>query len=316
MKAAVIGRGFGSYAMKPAFEGRGWEVELIPSRDLKAVAAACDGSFDLIAVHSPPFQHREHVLRAIEAGKHVLCDKPFGKDAHEAREMRDAARAAGILHFLNYEFRCSPGNMKVRELLQAGAIGALHHINYYGFMHNLRHRKHGWLNEAGLGGGWLGARGSHLIDGIRWFCDSEVDDCGGMSRLDVPLREDAQGNEVAGTAEDACAFWMTLENGATASVDIVSAAAVSLPERMHFIGSEGTIELFAENVVSVYKPEADPEIFDLTPPGGNAFFTAIDAWVGQLEEALKAGTQIAPSFDDGAAAAHVMDMLKMRFVRP
>ena len=88
MKVAVIGRGFGVYAMKPSFEARGWQVDVIPSRDEAAVAAACAGDADLIAVLSPPFQHRDHVLRAIEAGKDVLCDKPFGINAAQARESR------------------------------------------------------------------------------------------------------------------------------------------------------------------------------------------------------------------------------------
>ena len=48
------------------------------------------------------------MLRAVEAGKDVLCDKPFGKNGAEAREMRDAAKAAGVLHFLNFEFRQQP----------------------------------------------------------------------------------------------------------------------------------------------------------------------------------------------------------------
>ena len=149
MKAAVIGRGFGSYAMKPAFEARGWEVELVPSRDPEAVAAACDGPFDLIAVHSPPFQHREHVLRAIAAGKDVLCDKPFGRNATEAREMRDAAKAAGVLHFLNFEFRQGTARRKVRELVAAGEIGTLTHITYASHTGFLRTRGYGWLPVGG-----------------------------------------------------------------------------------------------------------------------------------------------------------------------
>lgn len=316
MKVAVIGRGFGAYAMKPAFEGRGWEVELVPSRDAEAVAAACDGDFDLISIHSPPFQHREHVLRAIEAGKDVLCDKPFGKDGHEAREMRDAARAAGILHFVNFEFRSNAARRKATELIRAGAIGKLSHAGYSNYANFLQRRRHGWLNEAGLGGGWLGALGSHVIDAVRWHFDSEVADCGGMSWLDVPVRPDADGNEVAGTAEDGYAFWLTMENGGTCAVDVASAAPVVIPQRTVFYGSEGAIELVDDNVVTLLKPDADPEVFDFTPKEGDPAWPAVYEWVGVVEEALRNRTQVAPSFDDGVATAEVMDLLKIRFVRP
>ncbi|MCB2063144.1 MAG: hypothetical protein KDE25_06770, partial [Novosphingobium sp.] len=65
MKVAIIGRGFGASAMKPAFEMHDWQVEIVPSRDMAAVEAACAGDADLIAVHSPPFQHKDHVLAAL-----------------------------------------------------------------------------------------------------------------------------------------------------------------------------------------------------------------------------------------------------------
>ena len=49
--------------------------------------------------------HLDHVTGAIEQGHAVLCDKPFGRNADEATEMRDRACEAGVLHFLNFEFR-------------------------------------------------------------------------------------------------------------------------------------------------------------------------------------------------------------------
>lgn len=47
MKVAIIGRGFGASAMKPAFEACGWQVEIVPSREIAAVEAACAGDADL-----------------------------------------------------------------------------------------------------------------------------------------------------------------------------------------------------------------------------------------------------------------------------
>jgi len=316
MKVAIIGRGFGAYAMKPAFEAAGWEVELVPSRDPDAVTAACEGDADLIAIHSPPFQHREHVLKAIAAGKDVLCDKPFGKDGAEAREMRDAARAAGVLNFVNFEFRHDAVRAKVKELIESGAIGRPVHATYRTYNNFTRGRDHGWLNEKEKGGGWLGALGSHIIDSMRWQLGADVSDCGGASRLDAPVRPDGKGGEVPGTAEDAFAFWMTFENGATATVEAASAIAVNLPPQFTYLGTEGAIEVTGDNKVILHREGQEPEVFDFEPDAGKAMFGALGGWIKALGDAIMAREQIAPSFDEGVAVGEVMDKLKARFVRP
>lgn len=315
MKVAIIGRGFGVYAMKPSFEARGWAVEVVPARDAGAVAAACRGDADLIAVHSPPFQHREHVLRAVEAGKDVLCDKPFGKNAAEAREMRDAAKAAGVLDFLNFEFRQNPGRRKVKELIEAGVIGTLSHAHYASFANFMRKRDHGWLNDADLGGGWLGALGSHIIDAVMWQSGSPVVDCGGLSRVEIAERPDGQGGMKACTAEDAFSAWLKLASGATVTMDSAASSAVMLPQTMKYLGSEGAIELANEAVVTLHRPKEEPQVFDCSPVPGASAWAAVEAWIAEIEQALASRTRVAPNFDDGLATAEVIDQLKARMVR-
>lgn len=310
MKVAVIGRGFGANAMAPAYESNGFAVEIVPSRDREAVAAACRGDADLISVHSPPFQHREHVMQALEAGKDVLCDKPFGCDAAEARAMRDAAQAAGVLHFLNFEFRHGAARAKVRELIAAGAIGTPKHASYSSFAGFLRKRGYGWLNDASLGGGWLGALGSHIIDAMRWQMDSEIVDCGGVLRTEIASRKDAGGNDRACTAEDAFSVWLRLANGATATLDVTSSAPVTLPQRTQFLGTEGAIEVADDKIVTLMKPGAEPEVFDFTPGAGAPAWPALHDWIGVVRHALEVRTAISPDFDDGVACAEVMDKLR------
>ena len=314
MKVAVIGRGFGVYAMKPSFEARGWQVDVVPSRDSEAVAAACAGDADLIAVHSPPFQHREHVLRAIEAGKDVLCDKPFGRNAAEAREMRDAARAAGVLDFLNFEFRQQPARDKVRELILGGAIGRLQHIACTSLMGYMRKRSYGWLNDASLGGGWLGAWGSHMIDAFRWQSGSEVVDCGGVSRVEIAHRPDDSGAMRPCTAEDGFSVWLKFANGATALIDGAAASAVNIPSSLVYMATDGAIEV-GETTVTLRRGKEEPQVFDFTPPSGASAWAAVESWIGAIEQARATRTRVAPNFDDGLATAEVMDQLKARMVR-
>src|ERR1700756_4771292 len=122
MKAVVIGTNFGAKVVAPAYQKAGFEVEVVSPRDTEAVKRACAEPVDLVSVHSPPFLHREHVLLAIESGRNVLCDKPFGISSREAREMLEAAENAGVLHFLNFEFRQESIRRKAKELLDQGAI--------------------------------------------------------------------------------------------------------------------------------------------------------------------------------------------------
>lgn len=300
--------------MAPAYEALGCEVEIVSSRDLEAVLRACEAA-DLVSVHSPPFQHLDHVLAAVNAGKAVLCDKPFGRSADDARAMLDAAEQAGVPHFVNFEFRANPGRAKVKDLLDSGAIGTPRHIQYSGFSNYMALRRYGWLNDARLGGGWLGALGSHIVDTVRWQLGSEVTSCGGLSRVDIPMRDDGQGGLAECTAEDAFSIWLAFDSGATATIEAASSGAVALPQRMTVIGSEGTIELVEENIVTVTRPKAEAETFDMTPTPVGQVWPAIRAWLGQVIEAVQDGRSTSPDFSDGLATAIVLTELKRKMVR-
>jgi predicted dehydrogenase len=132
---------------------------VVSPRDGDAVKRVLASDADLVSVHSPPFMHLDHVTGAIEQRHAVLCDKPFGRNADEATEMRDRAREAGVLRFLNFEFRCNESWPKVKQLAHAGGIGTPAHLNWTFFGNALRGRKCGWINDGDLGGGWIGAYG-------------------------------------------------------------------------------------------------------------------------------------------------------------
>lgn len=305
MKVAVIGTGFGKFAAAPAYQSAGFDVEVVSPRDEAAVAIALAGDVDLVSVHSPPFLHVDHVTAAIERGHAVLCDKPFGRNADEATVMRDAAVDAGVLHFLNFEFRLTESWARLKELADSGRIGTPRHLSWTFFGSGLRGRKLGWINDAELGGGWIGAYGSHLIDFTRHLFGSEILDCGGLTRTDVP----------GATAEDAYSAWFAMANGATATHDSGFAAAVPSAPSATLIGSEGTAELTADTALMVRRPDVDPETTEFAPPPKRSPPPALAAFFGRVAEALRTGSQIAPSFDDGVTVAQVMDRLRTRAVR-
>src|SRR5262249_26815491 len=114
------------------------------------------------------------------------------------------------------------------------------------FSNGFRDGPHGWVNERELGGGWIGAYASHCIDMTRWLFGSEVARCGGVARIEIPMRRDRNGVLREATAEDAYSAWFVMENGCTAAQDTAYCAAVPMPMRLILMGSEGGLELIGD----------------------------------------------------------------------
>jgi predicted dehydrogenase len=334
MRVGIIGAGFGQYAVAPVYASIGCQVEIASPRDGDAVARLLASSPDLVSVHSPPFRHRAHVMQALERKLNVLCDKPFGLSRAEGLEMRDQAKAQGVLHFLNCEYRYMPSRARMKAMIQAGEIGAIEHVSIQLFSNAQRGRTHGWLNDAALGGGWIGAYGSHVIDTLRWLFDSEIVQCGGVSRIEIPRRPDAEGGSREATAEDAFSAWFLMANGKAATLDTAFSASTPLPVRTLVLGGEGSLELVGDTHLilrrampedpTMSRPErirrsvlamAGEVVFEQPPPPGESHEPALRPWFERVKEAVTSGRQITPSFDDGAACADVMDMLREKLIR-
>ena len=237
----------------PALEATdGCEVlEVVSPRDAPAVGALCARKdLDLVSVHSPPFLHLEHVRLAVEAGHHVLCDKPFGRNAQEAAEMLDLANAAGVLHFLNFENRYDTARRHVISAITDGAIGVPEHASFTLLMSITRTplRPYGWIFDADAGGGWLRAMGSHQIDFARWAF-GELGEVVGQLWTTVSERPDADGRLRRCTADDGFVLAMRSDRGVTVVMDGSSVASVSLPLSLVVVGSSGVLQEAANRVV-------------------------------------------------------------------
>jgi predicted dehydrogenase len=109
-------------------------------------------------------------VAAAENGKHVLCEKPLGRNAHEAEQMVNAALKTGILLKTGFNHRYHPAIQKAHSLFQQGAIGPLLYIRAtYGHGGRPGYDKE-WRADAELaGGGELLDQGVHVVDLCRWF---------------------------------------------------------------------------------------------------------------------------------------------------
>jgi predicted dehydrogenase len=86
------------------------------------------GEFDAVANVTPDSIHHPTTMAAIAAGKHVFCEKPLATDATKAMEMTEAIEKAGLVGMVNFTYRNSPALQKGRQMVLAGDIGAVRHV--------------------------------------------------------------------------------------------------------------------------------------------------------------------------------------------
>ena len=145
--------------------------EVVARDDLKAVIVSTNNKF-LMPV----------TVTALECGKHVLCEKPLGRNSDEAKKMVDAAWHAGVLLKTGFNHRHHPAIWKAHDLCSQGAIGPLMFIRaVYGHGGRPGYDKE-WRSDPDLaGGGELLDQGVHIIDLCRWFMGDFTDAFGSIA---------------------------------------------------------------------------------------------------------------------------------------
>ena len=185
--AVVVGTGFGCLTHVRAMRAAGLDVLAVVGRDPEKTAARAERfevpngltsltdalalpGVDAVAVATPPHTHAPIVLEAVAAGNHVVCEKPFARDAAEARRMLDAAERADVVHLLGTEFRWSTGQALAARLIRDGAIGEPRmatFILHIPLLADPSGELPTWWANADDGGGWLGAQAAHVVDQVR-----------------------------------------------------------------------------------------------------------------------------------------------------
>ena len=82
---------------------------------------------DVVDIVTPTFEHKEMAIAAAKAGKHIVCEKPFTLTYSDAKEMLAAAEKAGVVHYLNHNYRRVPAVMYAKKLVDEGRLGQIYH---------------------------------------------------------------------------------------------------------------------------------------------------------------------------------------------
>ena len=301
---------------------REFDIEHVAS-DWREVVRRDDVS--LISIVTPPATHMEMTLAALDAGKAVLCEKPMAMSADEADAMRRRASAVGQLALIDHELRFLNGRRKMREMLLRGEIGQVRHAKYI-FRSDSRadvKRPWNWWSDGGMGGGTLGAIGSHAVDSLRWLLGTEASHVFGQLATHVKERTDESTGELRHVTSDEEANLLLrfadspLTDGATASVSLSVVEQGRGLHRLEIYGSEGALMFEEEdqlwhsptgagqwNAVEVEDIEAAPGMRDSSWSRGFTVFAR--KIVEALSEGRK-GIEGAATFEDGYRTQLVLD---------
>lgn len=194
-------------ATATAAERYGYENAYTDWRDLLS-----NPRVDLFDNSGPNNAHLEPTLAALQAGKHVLCEKPLGRTAEESLELWRAAQLSRAIHMVGFNYRFVPAIRLAKEIIASGELGEIYHFRSAFLQEWLADPALGlvWrLDKEQAGSGALGDLGSHIVDLARYLV-GEIAEVSGSLKTFITQR-DGQSVDV----DDAFAATVEFESGAT-----------------------------------------------------------------------------------------------------
>ncbi len=340
LKVGVIGVGFGAAVHVPSLQSHP-EVEVVAicsgrmerakeAAERLGVPAAFDSykemletaGLDAVTIATPTNMHYPMSIAAIEAGVHVICEKPFALNATEALDMYQRAEQAGVVHCVAHEFRYTAPRARMKELVDEGYIGKLQVVNASLFLGGPRRlRPWNWNATRENGGGFLFGLGSHYIDALRcWF--GEIGAVSGRVYAMQPQRVVPGTEEIRLTdADDSFAISMEFAEGGWGTMIATSAGSLSAGVRIEAHGTEGVLvsaqtgvnpspegklygaragerELQELDIPERLHPHSDPK---------DDRITSFNLLVEDFVKAIKSRDQASPNFYDGLRCQRVLD---------
>ncbi len=297
---------------------------------------------ELVDVCTPGDSHAEIAIAALEAGKHVLCEKPLANSVAEAEAMTaaaEAARARGVRSMVGFNYRRVPAVALARQLVAAGRLGEIRHVRGVYLQDWIVDPEFPlvWrLQKDRAGSGALGDIGAHIVDLAQFITGELLTGVSALTETFIkqrPLAEASSGLSASGgatmgdvTVDDAAIFLGRLGNGALATFEATRfATGRKNALRIEVNGSKGSLAFDFESMNEL-------SFFDGTEDANTAGFRRIlvtesthpyvGAWwppghligyehtfsheVVDLVTDLAAGRDPSPSFADGLQVQQVL----------
>ena len=257
-----------------------------------------EAGVDAVMIATPHSLLSEAALAAIQAGKHVLAEKPIAVNEQQAARIEEAVRQAGICYMSGYSLRFFVAQRQVFGLLAAGGIGEIRAVTAGIGQGPLGD----WFAKPEMGGGALLYLGSHLVDEVLWFIQDEP----------VQVYAAVRHRPDTGTDETS-AFQIRFAGGAIAQC-LVTQAVEGWFDFVHIYGQEGRIGLASSNwlryEISV-SSRALPAYAEPTTicPGlsGDPIMMMLVPEVEEFAAAIQENRQPAVTATDGRKVLKVLD---------
>lgn len=349
---AIVGLNVGVNGHIPAFRTEGWEIVALgaTTKEKLETVAAEHGigatytdydallrhpGLDAVVIATPPSTHRDMAIRALEAGKHVLVEKPFALSSDEAAAMRERAQRSDRTAMIAEAYRFAPSRTYVKELIDQGYIGNPRTLAATLFLGPRQRpepappRLH-WRSSNATGGGFSAGPASTLFDSFRdWF--------GEIVRVQTRLYQSLPGRQqpdgAPADADDAMAVQFEFENGAWGSLTVTTTAPFGRGAVFDLVGDDGTLSLtqvgllpLSSDTVSGARFDEGGEVRTLeiperlreritdSSPKIEAYYP-YQAMVRAFAAGISGGRSPSPNFDDGERLQRITDACRKSSAR-
>jgi len=272
-----------------------------------------EAELDAVIVATTHDQLQPAALAAARAGKHVFVEKPMAQTAPAGRELAGEARAAGVRLMVDYTVRFMPARLRMKRLLDSGAIGEVVHVTAGQLIGSLGG---GWLASPAQGGGPVLYIGTHVLDQVLWSVGKPVERV--FAEVNRPQADGVEADALATLrfAGGAVAQVVTSQRlgGRYGWLDLFGTAG-----RMHVEWESHTLTI-QSSVVDAYRDltevhvpvEAGLPRMDVNTRVSVVTHFYIRAWAGALAEfcaAIRDGRDPSITGEDGVRVLEVTDAI-------
>jgi predicted dehydrogenase len=284
---------------------------------------------DAVDIATPNLMHAPIALATVQAGKHVICEKPMTMTYQEARAVAEAARQAGVVTAINFVYRCHPAAQFAHHLVRSGYLGQIYQVNgayLQGWLVDRQTPLLWRLQKEMTGTGVLGDLGSHLIDLAEWVTGERVKTV--MADLQTfvherPLLDGTGTGRVE--VDDAANFMVRFGNDAVGTFSISRYAAGRRNHQvLEIYGEQGSLAYSGDDLDQIqaalgpalvkeqimapipvpgrFKSLDESDLFSRQNRGGQLY-----AFI----EAILDGKEMVPNFEDGLRNQEVMEAIEL-----
>lgn len=270
---------------------REWDI---PRAHGSYEALLADPDIDIIYNSLPNHLHAEWTIKALQAGKHVLCEKPFSSNAKEAVEMAEAAKESGKILSEAFAYRYHPLTARVKEIISNGELGAIKHIEaQFCFLlpvpSNIRFR-------YDLAGGSLMDAGCYPVSLVRYLMGEEPEVVGAKAKEykpDVDSRMEAE---------------LKFPNGARGHIVCDMLSPRLFHSSLHVQGDAGEVKVFSPfqpHVIHRLNVRTNKTKWSGTVNGGNIYTLQLRAFA----QAILSGAPLNTTPEDAVQNMRVIDAI-------